>query len=105
MPVRPEDPVLVSSRREALVVLAIWVVACVYTVGYCALFGWQREPESLRFVLGIPDWIFWGVFLPWSVCTALSFWVSYFLISDQDLGQVQAEADLDDEARAEADHA
>ena len=109
MPVRPEDPVLVSSRKEALVVLAIWTVACVYTVGYCAAFGWQREPQSLEFVLGVPDWIFWGVLVPWTVCTLLSFWVSNFLIKDQDLGEEQAEARLDNESaselRREADHA
>jgi hypothetical protein len=106
MPARPEDPVLTSSRREALVVLAIWAAACSYTVGYCWLLGYEREPESLTFVAGVPDWVFWGIFVPWSVCTALSFWVSHYLIADQDLGQERPEEQLTPaDGDTEADHA
>jgi hypothetical protein len=107
MALRPEDPVLTSSRREALVVLAIWATACTYTVGYCALFGYERDLASLRYVAGVPDWVFWGVFVPWSVCTVLSFWVSNFLIKDQDLGPERAETRLESEivSDKEADHA
>ena len=91
LPMRPEDPVLRSSRREAIVVFCIWLVACAYTVGYCYTFGYNREPDSLRFVAGLPDWVFWGILVPWTACSLLSFWVSNFLIADDDLGEVQAE--------------
>lgn len=101
MPQRAEDPVLVSSRREAIVVLVIWATACAYTLGYCAAFGYDREAGTLRFVWGIPDWVFWGILVPWVTCSVLSFWVANFVIQDDDLGAEQAEAQLD----READHA
>jgi uncharacterized membrane protein YhdT len=92
---RPEDPVLRSARREALIVFGIWLAACIYTVGFCAAYGYERDPVSLTFVFGIPDWVFYGIFLPWTVCTILSFIVSNFVIRDEDLGEEQSEASLD----------
>jgi hypothetical protein len=89
-----EDPVLTSARREAIVVFGIWIVACTYTVGYCYAFGYDREVETLSYVAGMPDWVFYGVVLPWTVCTLLSFWVSNFLMRDENLGEEQAEVDV-----------
>ena len=90
---RREDPVLTSSRREALLALAIWLVACVYSIAVCYRYGYSenRDPATLTYVLGMPDWIFWGVFAPWTVCTLLSFCLSYFVIRDEDLGEQRAE--------------
>jgi hypothetical protein len=95
MTVRREDPVLTSARREALLAFAIWLTACVYSVTYCYVFGYGRDTATLTYVLGFPDWVFWGVVAPWSVCTVLAFLLSYFVISDEDLGQEQLEEKLD----------
>ena len=89
---QPEDPVLRSSRREAIVVLILWLCALTYTVGYCSLFGYQRSLESLTFILGFPDWVFWGVIAPWAVCLVLSYWFSSFFMRDEDLGEDPDEA-------------
>src|SRR5688500_1292492 len=78
-----EDPVLRSGRREALTVLVIWLAAMAYTVGYCQWFGYGRPLESLTFVFGFPDWIFWGVVVPWLVCLALSWWFSFAYMTDE----------------------
>lgn len=95
MPSRPEDPVLVSSRREAVVVFLIWLAACLYTVGFSYVFGYGRDPASLRFILGMPDWVFGGIFVPWTVCTLLSYLVARFFIADDDLGEEMPEESLD----------
>jgi hypothetical protein len=92
---RPEDPVLVSSRREALLVFAIWALACAWSVGYSYRFGYGRDADTLTYVLGFPDWVFFGVVLPWTICTGLCFVIGYFVIRDDDLGEEQAEAALD----------
>jgi hypothetical protein len=42
-------------------------------------------------VFGIPDWVFYGVFLPWTVCTILAFIVSKYVIRDEDLGEEQVD--------------
>lgn len=126
MPQTQEDPVLISARREALIVFACWLAAMTWSVGYCYLNGYitdaarisdkqfveVRPPavsggipelwvdrgqgsQRVQFVLGFPAWIFWGVALPWWICTAFSIFFGAFLVRDEDLG-------LDPEAAAEA---
>ena len=82
----PEDPVLISARREAVVAFAIWFLALVYTVGYCTRFGYGRTIEDIHFVLGFPDWVFWGIVTPWAVCIVTSIIFGGFIMRDEDLG-------------------
>jgi hypothetical protein len=85
-----EDPIVTSSRRELALVMAMVVVAAVYTVSYCALFGYGRSADSLSFVLWFPDWVFWGIVAPWVLCAAFS---SYFAL------RIMDDAPLEDETR------
>jgi len=101
---RFEDPVLSSARREAVLVFVIWLVACLYSVGVCYRFGYGRDVSTLTYVFGFPDWVFWGIVVPWTACTVLCFILSYFVIRDEDLGEEQAEEQLSKRA-PEADHA
>ena len=94
MKVRPEDPILISSRREALLVFLIWLLAASYSIGVCYVWGYGRDASTLTYVLGFPDWIFWGVVVPWSVCTLICFVMANYVIADDDLGEEQAEAEL-----------
>jgi hypothetical protein len=94
MPERREDPALVSARREALLVLAIWVAACVWVLSVSYRYGYHRDAATLTYVLGFPDWVFWGIVVPWSVCTVLCFVLAYFVIRDEDLGEEQVEEQL-----------
>ncbi len=91
MNLRAEDPVLTSARREALLAFGIWLAACVYSVGFCYRFGYGRDVDSLTYVLGFPDWVFWGVVVPWTACTVLCLVMSRFVIRDEELGEEQAE--------------
>jgi hypothetical protein len=92
MPQPTEDPLVHSARREAIFALVVWGAATVYSVGYCALYGYNRSPESLTFVLWFPDWIFWGVIVPWFACLTVSVWFAMFYMRDDDLG-LAAEGD------------
>jgi hypothetical protein len=83
---RAEDPVLVSARREAIVVLIVWIVAMTWTVGYCALYGYGRDPASIRYLLGVPDWAVWGLAMPWLACLVFSWAFATFGMRDEDLG-------------------
>jgi hypothetical protein len=89
MPLRPEDPVLKSSRREAIVALLLYAATFLYTVTYCYVNGYRRPAASLRFVLGFPDWVFWGVVVPWAACILLGVWYPYFFMKDEDLGPAE----------------
>ena len=90
------------ARREALVVLAVWVVALVWTVGYCWLRGYERaaddalvrsglaaarDADNFQQVLGLPDWVFFGILLPWLACTVFTMLYSVWGLKDDDLGK------------------
>ena len=81
-----EDPAVASARREALVVLVLFLVAMFYTVLYCFFSGYHRDPETLRFIFGFPDWVFWGIVCPWGVCLLISYWFGHTYMRDADLG-------------------
>ena len=40
-------------------------------------------------ILGMPDWVFWSVALPWAVCFVLSTWFCFGYMADDDLGRDQ----------------
>lgn len=83
----PEDPVLRSSRREALMALAIWLGAMAYTVGFSVWQGYGNPPDQMpKLVLGIPAWLLWGVIAPWFVCILVSWWFAYGWMTDEPLG-------------------
>lgn len=86
-----EDPVVRSARREALAALAVWLAAMSYTVGYCYLYGFRRDPSTIRLIWGVPDWVLWGVVAPWSTCTLLAGLFTWFM-PDDDLGPELAES-------------
>jgi len=93
---RPEDPILRSSRREAVLTVVIWGVALTYSVSYCYLHGYSRGAgeydrkldaslEGMKFYLGWPDWVFWGIVVPWGVCTVISAFVAFLIMRDAPL--------------------
>ena len=82
-----EDTLVSNARREAAIALVTWVVACVYSVTYCYLNGYERAAESLSFVLWFPDWVFWGIVAPWALCILLSIPFAYRMMGDEPLGE------------------
>ena len=93
----PEDPLVRSSRREAVLVLIIWAAALGFSVWYCSTYGYGSARE-LTFVFGVPEWVFWGVLVPWLVCTAAGIVFAYAFMRDDPLG---AEAEIRSDAVAE----
>lgn len=86
---REEDSVVRSSRREALTVLGVWLVALAWTVGYCTARGYSPETATDRFVLGFPEWVFWGIVVPWFACIAFGCWFSSFGMEDVELEEAR----------------
>ena len=101
MRTRNNDPVLLSSFREMLVVLAVWIAAGVWSIGYCYTYGYVGGPglpatREIHYVLGFPHWIFWGVVVPWVACSVASLLISLFVMRDEDLGVDPDEEEFDD---------
>jgi hypothetical protein len=68
-----------------LIAACVWACALVYSVGVCVAFGYGRSAESLKFIFGLPDWIFWGVMLPWGCCTLFAVTFGLFVMQDFEL--------------------
>ena len=101
-----EDVVVRAARREAVMALGMWLVAMLYTVTYCYLRGYGRSVESLTFVLWFPDWVFWGIVVPWLICTLVSVVFALRIMGNEPLGEeVDAEHERPNHGPAEVDHA
>ena len=85
-PARRIDPLVHSSFREALLVSGIWLAAMVWSISVCHLMGYNRSAGELKLVLGFPDWVFWGIVVPWITCTVVSCVFGAFYVRDGDLG-------------------
>lgn len=79
--------ILRNSRREAVFTVIVWVLACLYTVGYAGLFAYRGPGEQPELIGGMPSWVVWGVVLPWFACTAVTCWYAMCGIVDEDLGE------------------
>ena len=90
---RGEGRLLRTARREAIVVFAIWLAAITYTVGYSYTFGYDRPEESITYFYGVPDWVMWGIVLPWAVSTVAAVWFAVFFMTDEPLGDELAPGD------------
>ena len=84
--------------------MVTWAAALTYTVWYCSKHGYNRDWETVTFVFGFPDWVFYGVIVPWGVCLLFSWWYAFVFMTDEDLGPESAIADGDAPAE-EADNA
>ena len=78
-----EDPVVRSARREAVVTLLIFCAALAYTLGYCVWHAYGRVEPPTVFYLGFPDWVFWGIIVPWIGCVGISWWFAYRFMTDE----------------------
>lgn len=81
-----EDPVLVSARREALIIGGVWIASMLHSVLYCYFHGYQRDLKDLKLIWGIPEWAFWGVVVPWVGCVLFSLLFGAFFMRDDALG-------------------
>jgi hypothetical protein len=87
------DPLVHSSFREALLVTCIWLAAAIWSITVCYRMGYHRSGEDLKLVFGFPDWIFWGIVVPWVSSTVISIVFGLIFVRDGDLGKDVEDAD------------
>jgi hypothetical protein len=85
-----EQALLRHARREGLVIMAVWTICLFWSMGVALVAGYQRDPNDIGLVLGMPDWVFWSVVFPWGICLLFSFWFCFFYMADDDLGEDRA---------------
>lgn len=94
-----------NARREALIVIAVWFLALVWTVGYCYIHGYRHDadnplvrwgiadvtPKALsQHRFGMPMWVCWGIFAPAVLCSVFTLLFGLYGMPDDPLG-VEAE--------------
>ena len=73
--------------KEARMVVVFWIVGMVYCVTMFLLLGYippEQRPDEPSLILGIPSWVFWGLFLPWFVQIGLSSWFAICVMKDDE---------------------
>jgi hypothetical protein len=100
-PERPDheqwDPLFLNSRREAILILCLWALCLLWAVPFCYLNGFRQSPEEMRTILGMPDWVFWGITVPWVLASVFAIWFSMRVIVDDDLGEAREDLDIEEE--------
>lgn len=93
------DPVFVHSRREAVLIFGLWVVALLWSVPYCYFNGFPEvfDPDRFHTVWGIPSWLFWGILVPWLVADVFTIWFCFWYMQEDNLGEAHEGADLTEE--------
>jgi uncharacterized protein DUF997 len=87
-PDRPgkEQQLLRHARRESLVVMAVWAFALAWSTVCGYVLGYNPHRE-VGLILGMPDWVFWAVVLPWGLILLFSAWFCFAFMADDDLGR------------------
>ncbi len=102
-----------TACREAWIVLLVWLLALLWTLGYCYLYGYTHTADSwvvraglappshpggsphsadeLQLCLGFPHWVFFGILVPWVLCSLFTLGFCLWGMSDGDLGQDREE--------------
>ena len=96
--VTSEDPAVRDSRREAMIVLIFSACALAYSVTTSYILGYSAGGRELRFVnlgagIACPDWVFWGIIVPWFVCFVFGALFAFFWMTDSELGEELEEDD------------
>lgn len=46
-----------------------------------------RTGDNFSSILGMPDWVFFGILVPWIACSLFTVWFALYGIRDDDLGR------------------
>lgn len=101
------DPVFLHARREAFVIVGLFAIFCGWSLAVSFSSGYQSPGASgaqVDLVLGMPSWVFWGIFLPWVVVDVVAVWFCFFFMKNDDLGEAHEGEDLAEQLEGEADH-
>ena len=67
-------PSFLQARRELFVILAGFTIFLIWVLLTCWILGYEAEEGKIDTILGLPDWVFLGVALPWLGASVFTFW-------------------------------
>jgi TRAP-type C4-dicarboxylate transport system permease small subunit len=83
------EPSYRRTLKEAIVALMLWFGAGVWVISVSYWLGSGRPVVSIG---GIPNWVLWGILLPWVTLFLIHSWYSLFFMQagDMQAGDMQA---------------
>jgi hypothetical protein len=72
------------TLKEAVVAMMLWLGAGIWVVSVSYWLGYQRPVHSIG---GIPNWVVWGVLLPWVTLFVVHSWYSLFYMRADDAAE------------------
>lgn len=91
------DPLYLSSLKELRWILGVWAVSFLWVIGISRWLGYRAEnADQIQLVLGMPLWVFWGVFVPW---IAVTLWVTWFAMCKMEDHPLEDATDVEGRAR------
>lgn len=76
-----------QCTKEAWIVSGIWLAGLVYCSTAISILGYvptDQRPAEPELVLGMPSWVFWGLFLPWFVLIGATWWFAGRCLKDDE---------------------
>lgn len=88
-----EEFVVVQARhyrrclKEAGLAAAVFVLAFLCCVSIISGLGYPapgERPQEPALIRGIPEWVIWGLFVPWLVLLGVTWWFALFFLRDDE---------------------
>lgn len=76
-----------QSRKEFRFQLITWAVFAAWTLAYNSFRSGDDGEEGVSTILGMPEWAFYGIALPWSLALGVTIWFALFFMKDTPLGE------------------
>ena len=76
---------ITAARRELIYILIAWTVSMVWVIGFSKFHAYPDDPSEIRLMMGLPEWVLWGVALPWVAATSFTMWFALAVMRDFDL--------------------
>jgi len=106
-PDSPEwDPVYLHAKRETGVIIGLFLLFFSYSITLCWFLGYPSGTEvgqTPKLILGMPAWVFWGIFVPWIVVDVVAYWFCFhFMVDDPLDDSVQGDSVLDNQEETDS---
>lgn len=73
---------IIEARRELIYIMIAWIAFMVWVIGYAKLHAYPKDPSQIRLMVGLPEWVLWGVAVPWIAATGFTVWFALAVMRD-----------------------
>ncbi len=74
-----------QAQRELRFQLTTWAVFAAWVTGWCGANAFDARSADVTTTLGMPDWVLWGIAVPWVIAFAVTVWFATRVMQDTEL--------------------